>query len=222
MINYKSLAIFVFWFVSSYLTYVEGGRELKHLYFLQKLRVEGWPLSWKSRKSQGKWKTLKWSGKTHGIWGKEESQGILIVSPNIDVYHSSVSTWWFQYQLDDFSFCQNAICRSSWKIFWGQGEVRENESQKKLSALFDVTVHCFIQIPKPVNFNWYLTWWLPLLESRVTVVFWATWFWPIWIFYQICAIRIIFVVLCMNCIFTLPLHSRSLCLSIRIFERSHC
>ena len=61
--------------------------------------------------------------KERGKWGK--SQAILTVCPKVIGDHSSVSTWCSQ-------FLPKCFIKESWKIFQGQGEVREKSRKMKV------------------------------------------------------------------------------------------
>ena len=68
--------------------------------------INGW-------NGQGKVREFKKEGGKSG-----KSQVILTVCRTVKVYHSSISTWRSQ-------FLPKCYIKKSWKIFWGQGEVRK-------------------------------------------------------------------------------------------------
>ena len=81
-------------------------------------------------------KGLKWSGK---------SQGILTVCPNMEVYHSSVSTWWSQ-------FLPKRYIKNSWKIFWSHWKWKLEKNGHPVWELLYSWVRFYLHL--------YFWWWL--------------------------------------------------------------
>ena len=131
--NYKYIEYFVIatrskWEMTSQLDY--GDDVIRYFCCFAKFvlhSLTGWPLSWKSGKSQGKWWVVDMVRESQGIWERKrksgKSQGILTGCLNLKVYHPSVSTWWSQ-------FLESAISRNDGKF----SEVRE-KSREKLGKL---------------------------------------------------------------------------------------